>query len=120
MKKTDIALIVIIISISAGVAYWIASITIGQSNDAPIIVRKAEALNTDEVTVDKQVFSENGINPTVETTISGENLTSFIDEPTEGEDANLNEGETPTVESDPNAGITTPDVPLDNTTPVTE
>lgn len=78
MKKTDIALIIIIISISAGIAYWVASVTIGKGNDKPIVVRTAEPINVDEVTVDKNVFSKDGINPTVETTISGEDLTSFV------------------------------------------
>lgn len=119
MKKTDIALIIIIISISAGLAYWIASITIGQSNDAPIKVRKAEVLNTDEAMVDEKVFAENGINPTVETTISGENLTSFIDEPTPTEGGSTSTEATPNQESptpDPSADTVTPD----NTPPVTE
>lgn len=109
MKKTDIALIIIIISMSAGIAYWVASLTIGKSNDKPIVVRTADAINVDEVKVDEAVFSKNAINPTVETTISGEDLTSFVD------------GEAPTAESadevkegtSPNAEVSDPDQQVD-------
>lgn len=80
MKKTDIALIIIIVSISAGIAYWVAGMTIGQSNDEPIIVRTADTIEAGDIKVDSKVFAEQGINPTVEATISGEDLTSFIDE----------------------------------------
>ncbi len=93
MKKTDIALIIIIISISAGIAYWVASVTIGKSNDKPIVVRTIEAINTDETKVDETVFSKNAINPTVETTISGQDLTSFVDANTTTPET---EGEAPT------------------------
>ncbi len=71
MKKTDIALIIIIVSVSAGLSWWIADMTIGKSNDEPIIVRTIEAINVDDQIVDKKVFNENAINPTVEATISG-------------------------------------------------
>lgn len=71
MKKTDIALIIIIVSISAGLSWWIADMTIGKSNDEPIIVRTIEVINVDDQIVDKKVFNENAINPTVEATISG-------------------------------------------------
>lgn len=81
MKKTDIALIIVIISISAGLSYWIANMTLGQANDKPITVRTAEEIQVGEsqVAVDEEVFSKDGINPTVEVNISGEDLTSFID-----------------------------------------
>ena len=81
MKKTDIALIIVIISISAGLSYWIANMTLGQANDKPITVRTAEEIQVGEsqVAVDEEVFSKDGINPTVEVNISGEDLTSFIE-----------------------------------------
>lgn len=80
MKKTDIALIIIIVSISAGVAYWVASMTIGKANEKPITVRTIEAIDVAEQKVDEKVFSKDAINPTVEATISGTDLTSFIDD----------------------------------------
>ena len=84
MKKTDIALIVIIVSVSAGLSYWIANSTIGKSNDQPIIVRTVDEIKTDgDALVDERVFSKDAVNPTVEVSISGEDLTSFI----EGDDA---------------------------------
>lgn len=87
MKKTDIALIIIIVSISAGLSYWVANMTIGQSNDEPIVVRQIEKIDVSEQKVDNKVFSKDAINPTVEATISGEDLTSFIDDNTESDDS---------------------------------
>lgn len=87
MKRTDIALIIIIVSISAGLSYWVANMTIGQSNDEPIVVRQIEKIDVSEQKVDNKVFSKDAINPTVEATISGEDLTSFIDDNTESDDS---------------------------------
>lgn len=119
MKKTDIALIIIIISMSAGIAYWVASLTIGKSNDKPIVVRTAESINVDEVVVDENVFKKNAINPTVETTISGEDLTSFVDSETpevqgDGTTDPNTEGSTEgTTETNP--GDSNPDQQVDET-----
>lgn len=71
MKKTDIALIIIIVSVSAGLSWWIADMTIGKSNDEPIVVRTIETINVDDQKVDPKVFNKDAINPTVEATISG-------------------------------------------------
>jgi len=71
MKKTDIALIIIIVSASAGLSWWIADMTIGKSNDEPIVVRTIETINVDDQKVDPKVFNKDAINPTVEATISG-------------------------------------------------
>lgn len=84
MKKTDIALLILIASISAGLAYWIASATIGESNEKPIIVKTIDAIDTSDVVVDERVFAKDAINPTVDTEISGSDLISFIDEGLEG------------------------------------
>lgn len=71
MKKTDIALIIMITSISAGLSWWVASVTIGKSNETPIVVRTVEAIDVGEQKVDDKVFHKDAINPTVEATISG-------------------------------------------------
>ena len=72
MKKTDIVLIIIIVSISAGASWWIANATIGKSNEEPITVRTIDAIDVADQVVDKRVFREGAINPTVEATITGE------------------------------------------------
>lgn len=71
MKKTDIALIIMITSVSAGLSWFVASATIGKSNDEPIVVRTVEGISVDDQKVDSKVFHEGAINPTVEATISG-------------------------------------------------
>lgn len=102
MKKTDIALLILIVAASAGLAYWLASVTIGESNDKPISVRIVESINVDEVDVDKDVFSKQAINPTVETTISGTDLTSFINDSDDANEAagSRQEGEISPAEED--------------------
>jgi hypothetical protein len=86
MKKTDIALLIIIVSISGLISYWVASSTFGKTNDKPIIVRTVDAINVDDVKVDKTLFSKDAINPTVETTISGEDMTSFMEDSSDNKD----------------------------------
>lgn len=76
MKKTDIALIIMITSISAGLSWWVASVTIAKSSDEPIVVRTVEGINVGDQKVDSKVFYENAINPTVEATISGTEIDS--------------------------------------------
>ncbi|GEM_PF-485398 len=86
MKKTDIALIIIIVSLSAAISWWVASVTIGKGNDEPIMVRIIDEIQVDdEAPVDEVVFSKDAINPTVEVTLSGEDITSFMTTPTESE-----------------------------------
>jgi hypothetical protein len=93
-EKTDIALIIIIVSISAGLSYWVASATIGKANDKPIVVRTIDAIEVgdDSAKVDEKIFNNDAINPTVEANIKGEDLTSFMDAETSGDDSATNPG----------------------------
>jgi hypothetical protein len=54
-------------------------LTVGKTNDEPIVVRTIEAINVDDQSIDTRVFADNAINPTVETIVKGEDLTSFVD-----------------------------------------
>jgi hypothetical protein len=94
MKKKDIALFIIIVSISAGLSYWVASATIGKANDKPIVVRTIDAIEVgdDSAKVDEKIFNNDAINPTVEANIKGEDLTSFMDAETSGDDSATNPG----------------------------
>lgn len=86
MKKTDIALIIIIISVSVGLAWAIGSATIGKSNKQPIQVRTIEKFSSEDVQVDESIFHKDAINPTVEANIKGYDLTSIAEESTENSD----------------------------------
>ena len=70
MKKTDIAMIILIASISVLVAYFVAK-SIPFFNDAqkPVQVKVAEPITSTIDEVDSSVFNKDAINPTVEVII---------------------------------------------------
>lgn len=70
MKKTDIAMIVFIISISVLGSYFIVGAIPGlKASDEPVSVKTIESYSPDIEEVDKEVFNKDAINPTVEVTI---------------------------------------------------
>lgn len=73
MKKTDIAMIILIASMSVLVAYFVAgALPMFKSNQEPVNVKTVDAISP---TVDEQpdpsVFNKEAINPTVEVLIGG-------------------------------------------------
>jgi hypothetical protein len=71
MKKSDIAMIILIASMSVLVAYFIAKAVIGDVQNESVKVKTTEAITTDIVQPDTTVFNSNAINPTVEVIIGG-------------------------------------------------
>jgi flagellar basal body-associated protein FliL len=71
MKKTDIAMIILIVSISVLVTYFVAKAVIGDVSKQSVKVKTAEAISAELVQPDPAVFNTNAINPTVEVTIGG-------------------------------------------------
>lgn len=71
MKKTDIAMIILIASLSVLVAYFIAKAIVGDVGDQRETVQTVEAITTEVVEPDPDVFNEEAINPTVEVFIGG-------------------------------------------------
>lgn len=77
MKKTDIAMIILIAGVCALVAFLVA-------NQIPALkpdtkgqkVQTAEAISTDVTPPSTEVFSKTSINPTVQTVIGGGSSTS--------------------------------------------
>jgi hypothetical protein len=72
MKKTDIAMIILIASISILVSYFVAKAIVGEAQNESVKVKTAEAISTDIVQPDTSVFNSNAINPTVEVIIGGD------------------------------------------------
>lgn len=72
MKKSDIAMIILIASISILVAYFVAKAIVGDVQNESVKVKTAEAITTDVVQPDTSVFNSNAINPTVEVIIGGD------------------------------------------------
>lgn len=70
MKKTDIAMIILIASISVLLAYFLVKATpLGAEQSQTAKVQTAEAISTNVDEPDKTVFNKKAINPTVEITI---------------------------------------------------
>ncbi len=70
MKKTDIAMIILIASISILISYFVANaIPALKNNKQDVKVKTIDRYSADASAVDTSVFSEEAINPTVEITI---------------------------------------------------
>lgn len=71
MKKTDIATIILIASVSVLVAYFVAKAVLGDTQNQSVKVKTAERITTNVTEPDSTVFNSNAINPTVEVIIGG-------------------------------------------------
>lgn len=71
MKKTDIAMIILIASVSILVAYFVAKGIFGDSAVKSVKVDTTDPISAQLVQPDPAVFNSNAINPTVEVTIGG-------------------------------------------------
>ncbi len=69
MKKSDIAMIILIASISVLAAYFVAKTVIGDVKADTVKVKTAERITTNITQPDPTVFNSNAINPTVEVII---------------------------------------------------
>jgi mannitol-specific phosphotransferase system IIBC component len=72
MKKSDIAMIILIASISVLIAYFVAKAVLGDVKDQAVKVKTAEPITSEVSEPDKAVFNTNAINPTVEVIIGGD------------------------------------------------
>jgi hypothetical protein len=69
MKKSDIAMIILIASISVLVAYFVAKAIIGDVQNESVQVKTADPITIEIAEPDPTVFNSNAINPTVEVII---------------------------------------------------
>lgn len=72
MKKSDIAMIVLIAAVSVMVAYFVAQALLGDIRNESVQVKSTDPITTEVVQPDPSVFNSNAINPTVEVIIGGE------------------------------------------------
>lgn len=70
MKKTDIAMIILIASISVIVAYFGTDALIGDRIEETVNVPTVNAITSDIVEPDPSIFNEDAINPSVEVQIN--------------------------------------------------
>lgn len=69
MKKSDIAMIILIVSVSVVLAYFVANAMLGGTQNQTAKVKTVEAITPDVATPDPAIFNKNAINPTVEVLI---------------------------------------------------
>lgn len=72
MKKTDFAMIILIASISVGIAFAVVSAIPGlKLSSEPVKIKTVEKYTSDLSEPDPTVFNKDAINPTVDVTIGG-------------------------------------------------
>lgn len=72
MKRTDIAMIIFIASISMLVSYFVATTVLGDTQNEAVTVKTVDAI-TDQVDApDERIFNKDAVNPTVEVYIGSE------------------------------------------------
>ena len=72
MKKSDIALLIIIVSISALLAYFGANLLLGDPAEHSEEVYTAEPISAEVTPPDPNVFYDGAINPSVRVDVNGE------------------------------------------------
>jgi len=65
MKNSDVAVIIVIASISVLVAYFVADAVIGKPTGGSIKVKTIDPISTEVQSPDSSIFNKNAINPTV-------------------------------------------------------
>jgi ABC-type cobalt transport system substrate-binding protein len=71
MKKTDIAMIVFIASLSMVIAYFVANAIFGGASSETATVKTIESIDSSIVEPSPDIFNSNAINPAVEVQING-------------------------------------------------
>ena len=72
MKKSDIAMIILIASISILIAYFVGKAVIGDVQNESVKVKKADPITATVAEPDTATFNSDAINPTVEVIIGGD------------------------------------------------
>ncbi len=72
MKKSDIAMIILIASISMLVAYFVSKSILGDVSNQSVKVKTAEKITTTVTQPDEKVFNKEAINPAVEVIIGNQ------------------------------------------------
>ena len=73
MKKTDIAMILLIAVGSITIAFFVTQYFLGDTNEETVKVKVIEKIESNVTAPDSAIFNKDAINPTVEVTIDGTN-----------------------------------------------
>lgn len=71
MKKTDIAMLILIASVSVGVAFFAAKAVFGDTYTGNAKVKTIDMINSSIVEPSPEIFNKDAINPTVQVQING-------------------------------------------------
>ena len=71
MKKTDIAMIIFIASVSIVIAYFVGNAIFNSSTNDVVQVQTIDSIDATIVEPSKDIFNASAINPAVEVQISG-------------------------------------------------
>ncbi len=72
MKRTDIAMIIFIASISVLISYFVAKTVMGDTQNEAVTVKTIDAFSAEISDPDSRIFNEDAVNPTVEVYIGNE------------------------------------------------
>lgn len=71
MRKNDIAALILIISLSLGLAYFLANSLLGGIKQSAVKVEEVEKISSTVPEPDRAIFNDTAINPSVEIKIGG-------------------------------------------------
>jgi len=71
MKKSDVAMIILIASVSVLIAYFVANSIFGSAANSSQTVKTIDPINSTIVQPSSEIFNSNAINPAVEVQING-------------------------------------------------
>ena len=72
MKKTDIAMIIFIATISVLASFFITRSILGDPNTETVTVKTIEAIDIEIVEPDKSIFNSDAINPAVKVELNSD------------------------------------------------
>ena len=71
MKKTDIAMIILIAAVSIAVSFFVANSVFGSVYDGSATVKTIDEINSTITEPSTDIFNEDAINPSVQVQIDG-------------------------------------------------
>ncbi len=74
MKKTDIAMIILVISVSLLAAYFVMSAVLGKFDELTAEVQEITPIGATVVEPNPKIFNRDAINPTVQVIIGNESI----------------------------------------------
>lgn len=74
MKKSDIAMIVFIASVSVLLSFFIAKSIFGDTYEGSVVVKTIEKIEPTFVQPSEEIFNDNAINPTVPVNVHGTDI----------------------------------------------